>query len=289
MNVIAVMLNWNQAELTERAAMSVVTQVDTLLVVDNASAIDEQERLAGFARRQSNVEYLQTGANLGYAGGCNRGIAAALLLAPDAILVMNNDAFLEANTVALLCGALDESQVGAVAPAVYEYEHPDIALHVECELDPRTGKARWRHRGTPRAMMDTSARPTDYVSGEVFVGRAEVFRACGVFDESYVSYYEDVEWSLRVRRAGWKLLAVPAAAAMHMVGASGSSARGEYLRARNRVRLLRNALGQGRVEALVRAAPQTLLAAGANARRKRIRVALGGPLRGWVAGALGSR
>ena len=77
----------------------------------------------------------------------------------------------------------------------------------------------------------------------------------------------------------------PEIAAWHMVGASGASKRGEYLRARNRGLIIRITERRGRVRILARTLPQCALALGACARRRQWDSALGGILRGWWVGA----
>ena len=62
-----------------------------------------------------------------------------------------------------------------------------------------------------------TAFQTGYVSGEAFLARADVLRACCGFDERYVSYFEDTDLSVRARRAGWDLEVIPRAVFRHAV------------------------------------------------------------------------
>lgn len=288
MRIVAVVLNWNQTELTEAAVEAILPQVDDVIVVDNFSELEDRGRLEVFARTRG-LEHLQTGSNLGYAGGCNRGIQAALAHAPDAVLVMNNDAFVDPGGVDLLAAALeDDARVAAVGPAVFEYGRPDTALHVACAYRSRWAQAKWVGRGLRREEIGGPPIATEYLSGEVVLMRTVALRELGAFDERFVSYLEDVEWSLRARRAGWLLKVVQDAAARHMVGASGASDRGEYLRSRNRGLIIRVTEGDRRLRILARTLPHCALVISSHIRRRRWELALRGTLCGWWVGSRAS-
>ena len=127
-----------------------------------------------------------------------------------------------------------------------------------------------------------------YVSGEAFLARAEVFELVGRFNERYEMYFEDAEWSIRVRRAGWLLEAVPAAVFRHEWGSSLPSAKRIFRLARARVLFYRRAFGLPRSRALWRAAPVFLRETGSYVRRGKVWHALKGELAGTIAGLIAS-
>src|SRR5437868_7333621 len=77
MRAAAVILNWNGGVLTEKAVLSVIDQVERVIVVDNASAPDERDRLSEFSARQG-VVLIQNEENVGYAAGNNVGLRHAV-------------------------------------------------------------------------------------------------------------------------------------------------------------------------------------------------------------------
>src|SRR3989442_1046510 len=90
-SVAAVILNWNQAELTVQCIECVRRQVDHVYVVDNDSHPSDRAVLEEMADDRSTL--LVNPVNGGYAAGCNRGVSAAVKARFTYVLIMNNDAF----------------------------------------------------------------------------------------------------------------------------------------------------------------------------------------------------
>lgn len=254
MRIAAVILNWNQARLTEQAALSVAAQVDEVILVDNGSRPDDVGQLANLASA-AGMTLMRHDRNLGYAGGNNPAIGQALSDGFEGILLMNNDAIAEAGAVAVLARRLQANPaVGAVQPMVTDLSG-DRVFHTHCTMDLERGDPNWAHNGEARDDVSTEPRESGYVSGEAFLARARVFETVGGFDERYGMYFEDTEWSARVRRAGWSLEAVPEAVFRHEWGSSLPSIRSAFLLARGRVLFYRLAFEAPRWLALWRCLP----------------------------------
>ncbi len=71
--------------------------------------------------------------------------------------------------------------------------------------------------------------PVDHTLGATMMVRREVIAATGTFDEGYFMYCEEIDWSLRIRRAGWQIYAVPAARVVHLGGQSTGQIRAQSL------------------------------------------------------------
>jgi GT2 family glycosyltransferase len=249
--IAAVIVNWNQADLTIRAVRSIQGMVESIYIVDNDSRDDEFIKLVA-AFDDSDVRLIRAETNLGYAGGNNLAADAALAAGHDALMIMNNDALAEPRAIETLRGYLDiHPAVGVAMPTVLSIDGLTV-LHGRCRLRLWSGAVRWEGVGLSADEIPVLPQPTDYVSGEAFLCRAEVIRQCGFFDERFFCYYEDVDWSVRVVRAGWRLDYVPGAHFLHEVGGSGASITGAFYRARNLILLQRYGLGRSRGGALVR-------------------------------------
>lgn len=285
MNVVAVTVNWNRAELTRKAVLSVRDSVTAVVVVDNRSSAEERAELSELTDLGDDVVLVWLPSNVGYAAGANRGIERALDLRAEGVLLMNNDVEAEAGAVDELAARLAaDSTVGIVMPTVADASGAKV-LHTACGLDARTGRPSWIDHGVPVEWIDRSPRETGYVSGEAFLARAEVLRACRGFDERYVSYFEDTDLSVRARRAGWRLEVVPRAVFRHSVGGSGAAVRGVFFRARNQTLFLHWALGRGRLRsALLGGYAAGELVLRLAARRRPIVAAAAAA--GWAAGSL---
>jgi GT2 family glycosyltransferase len=211
-NLSAVVLNWNGGDDT-LAALASLKGVPTICV-DNGST-DGSDRLV--EQRFPNVELIRTGANLGFAGGNNIGMRRALGLGADWVLLLNNDAVAEAG----LAAALDRAARA----------RPDAGL-LACKVlseDGRTvqyagaGFNKWLgYSGRVRTSGPDELRDVARADGAAMaVSRAAVDQA-GLLDLELFAYVEDVEWSLRIRRAGFAVVFVPDARARH----KGSAATG---------------------------------------------------------------
>ncbi len=223
--VTAVVLNYGREEMTVTcvAALERSTGVTPqILIVDNASPDGSGERLHS---RFPQHDFLQTGQNLGYAGGNALGIARAMQHGAEFVLVINDDAEVAPDALSHLVAAMEaEPRAAAVGPTI---RFDDVAASI-CwaggELviaralgtsEPR-GAAPAAHVPSPAPPTPSEApRPCTFVSGCCLLLRTEALRETGSFHAEYFAYVEDVELSLRLTRAGWKLLYAPAAAVVH--------------------------------------------------------------------------
>lgn len=203
-----------------RSLLALDPPADRILLVDNASPDDTAAR----ARAEfPDIDVLALPENRYFAGGVNAGIARALDSGAGSVLLVNNDLVLERGALGVLLAALEADPArGAVSPKLYTFDPPDRIWFAGGVVSRGLGLI--RHRGigkkddafTPR----DGPRAIDYVSGAaVLLGRAALERA-GLFDESYVIYVEDVDWSLRARRAGFVLWYEPKARGWHHVSAT---------------------------------------------------------------------
>jgi GT2 family glycosyltransferase len=284
--IAALIVNWNRADMTLEAVTSVIPQVRTVYVLDNGShRSDELALRAGL--RGSGAVLVHSRFNLGYAGGNNLLAQRALADGHDCLLVMNNDATAELGAVALLADCIrGDNAVGAVMPAVVSMDGRTV-LHGACSISARSGATRWEAATARVEDLPREPQSTGYVSGEAFLCRAEAVRRCGFFDERFFCYYEDVEWSLRLRNAGWRLVHLPSARFRHAVGGAGASSAGAFLRSRNRVYCLRIGSSYSRPRAAAGSAGTVALSVAAHVRRGRLGAA-GAVGRGFLAGVFGS-
>ncbi len=219
-----------------------------LIVVDNGG-------LAPFIRRHwPDVRLIESGSNVGFAGGVQRGVAAS---SGDWVALVNDDARIEPDALArlLAAGAQDE-RIGSVAAQVRFKSNPSLINSAGIEVDS-LGIATERLSGRPSTEAQHACEVFG-ASGCFALYRAAMFNTVGGLDERFFAYLEDVDLAWRARAAGWIAVYEPAGVAYHHGSASsGEGSAGKYfLVGRNRVRLLvRNATtGQ-----LARALPGILL------------------------------
>ena len=212
MNLFAVVLNWNGGEDT-LAALASLKGIPTICV-DNGST-DGSDRLV--EQRFPNVELIRTGANLGFAGGNNIGIQRAQGLGADWMLLLNNDAVAEPG----LGAALDRASRA----------RPDAGL-LACKVLSEDGQSvqyagarfnKWLgYSGRVRTDGPDELRDVARADGAAMAVSWAAIERVGLLDLELFAYVEDVEWSLRMRRAGFAVVFVPDARARH----KGSAATG---------------------------------------------------------------
>jgi GT2 family glycosyltransferase len=222
-----VVLNWNGLEDTRVLLRSlarcrapggwrVVTRV-----VDNGS---HDGSAAAIAREFPAVEVLALPENRRFAGGNNAGLAAALAAGADAIMLLNNDTEADPALLERLVLALEQDPAaGAAAPLIY-FAAPTRRIWYaggRCIV----ALAHASHRGL-RALDHGQYRavePTGYLTGCCLLATRAAWERVGLLDERYYLYAEDSDWSLRARRAGFRLLFVPTARLWHKVSASAGA------------------------------------------------------------------
>ena len=178
------------------------------VVVDNDSRDDTVQT----CRTRPGTTIIETGANLGFGGGMNRGVAE---IETPWILMINPDAVLDqASLECLLACAGAFPEAGMIAPAIVDGEGNSEISH---------DKALHRRRGLSRKRSDPAPEGpvcVEFLSGAVFMVRTDVMRQIGGFDEKFFLFYEDDDLCWRIAEAGYSLILEPAARAVHLGGTS---------------------------------------------------------------------
>jgi GT2 family glycosyltransferase len=213
--VVAVVLAWNRREDTLACLRSLAGEPLEVVVVDNAST----DGTAGAI--PPGVELVRNEENLGYAGGMNTGIRRALERGADHVLVLNNDVEVEPGFLApLLAEAGRRPDAGALCPLILFADAPELVWYAGARFDPARGyNGRITGYREPAGRF-TAVAETDRAAGTALLAPRRVWEEVGLFDEELFAYSEDTDWSLRARRAGFRLLVVPASRVRHKVSLS---------------------------------------------------------------------
>jgi len=258
----------------------------SVIVVDNGSSDGTAEAVRA---RHPAVEVLAQERNLGFAEGNNVGIRHALDAGADYVFLLNNDTTLAPDVVAeCVAAARRNEDAGAVCPLICFAEPPTLIWYAGADFDPRRARS-GRYRESDHGQF-TAVAETDRVAGAaVLLSRAALERV-GLLDGELFFLYEDVDWSLRARRAGYRIYLAPRGKVSHRVSASAGGEHSPtiaYYDTRNHVVICRRyaplrGLGAFKREIAI------LLIHLAGARRANRRWAyLGAALRGWSDGRRG--
>ena len=233
MRVTAVVVHWQDLDDTRGCVASLEPGVD-VVVVDNASREPVGDAFAGRATSLRSPE------NLGYAGGANLGIRAALAAGAEVVLLLNNDARVRPGATAAACQALGADQrIAAVGPKVLARDDPSRLWLAWGEVTWRQSLVALRGAGEPDGPAWSAARDVDWIAGCAMWMRREALAAVGLLDETLFAYHEEVDWCARARAAGWRVVYWPAAVVTHAGhGGAGSAAQvriRKYFAARNAI------------------------------------------------------
>jgi GT2 family glycosyltransferase len=234
-------LNWNGLADTRECLQSLFRLSGVpprIYVVDNGSTDGSVRRLQEeFADR---IMLIANPRNLLYAGGNNVGILRALSDGCTHLLLLNNDTTVDTATLDALMRASGEHEDAILCPKIYYADRPDELWYAGGTLSLR--RARVAHRGIrqkDRGQFDR-LEETDWATGCALFAPRRVFETVGLLDESFKLYCEDLDYCLRARAAGFRILYVPEAKVWHKVSASlgGNLSRKKIVRKWNSLRRL---------------------------------------------------
>lgn len=240
MAIDIVLVNWNAGSQLAEAVTSIIRYhhglVSSVIIVDNASSDDSLARVEALGNLPFPIQIVRNTENRGFGAACNQGAALAgseylLFLNPDAAFYKNTLpktlAYMQnpSNATVGICGVQLLDEVGKVSrscarfPTALGFMAHATGLN---RLFPRLGHvmAEWDHGQT---------RQVDHVIGAFFLVRRDLFEMLGGFDERFFVYLEDVDFSYRVRRAGWHSVYLADVQAFHAGGGTSGRVKAKRL------------------------------------------------------------
>ena len=184
-----------------------------VIVVDNASRKDEATVIE---KRYPQVKVVRSPQNLGFAGGNNLGIQAAH---GKYLFFINNDTLLRHQTsdIRLLVSRLEsDAKIGAVCPKIrFNWGNNPIQYAGYTPLSRITLRNRSIGYGEEDKGQYDTAHKTPYAHGAAMLVKREAIDKAGMMPECYFLYYEELDWSLMIRRAGFDIWYEPACTIYH--------------------------------------------------------------------------
>ncbi|MQA92154.1 MAG: glycosyltransferase [Gemmatimonas sp.] len=217
--LVVIVLNWCGYERTVACVDSVLASdlPTRVLLVDNASPDGSGDRLK---ERYPSLDVISSDRNRGYGGGNNLGIRRARELGAESVVLLNNDVVIEPDCLRLIAKMLcRHPRAALVAPKIVHADDGTIGA-VGGEMRWRLAEARQiGHLEADRGQYD-EVREVDFAPGTAVAVRMAAIDEVGVIPEDYFLYLEDVDWSLRFRKRGWKILVEPRARVAHRESSS---------------------------------------------------------------------
>lgn len=248
-SVAVILVNWNGFDFT-RSCLESLRKVDfpdfKVFLVDNASQNQEGPRLK---KLFPEIALIENSENLGFAGGNNVGIRYALMQGFSHVLLLNNDTEVEPDFLGEMIRKMNQSLgIGVVQPLI-------LFLHDQKKIWSAGGK--WiSSLGSAVTLGDREPvvnyrfkkQELDWATGCCMLISREALLQAGLLNEQYFAYFEDVEWSLRFRKAGFRIALAEKAVIYHEAGASSKKKNPEgtlspkvfYYNVRNQFFLIRS-------------------------------------------------
>ena len=224
MPIPVIVLNWNGVDDTIECVDALLAGegVDyRVVLVDNGSSGDDFDRLQARYASKERVALQRNPDNLGFARGVNA-VLGDLLASPESrpefIALLNNDAVPEPDWLAALLKMAESSEAAAVSSKMLRYDDRnklDNAGHVFLN----TGEVLPRGAGRSPAEFDAPAEVAGVCAGACLL-RTDMLADIGIFDEFFVTGYEDAELGLRAMLGGYRQIYAPKAVVRHRIGAS---------------------------------------------------------------------
>ena len=250
MDLSILIVNWNTREMLRDCLTSLYDTITDLefetIVVDNNSTDGSQDMV-----RQSfpQVQLIENTENVGFARANNQAIEASQ---GRYVLLFNTDAFAQPGAIrAMLTYTDGYPDIGVAGAHLLNADGSFQASHTRFptlwrEFLILSGLGRlffgkwYPSHGPDKSIAVTDA---DYVEGACMLVRREALDQVGGLDEGFYMYAEEVDWCLRMRRAGWRVVYLPQTRIIHLGGGSSKGNKGntrrEAMLYRSRVRFFR--------------------------------------------------
>lgn len=219
--VYVIVLNWNGKEDTLdclKSLQSTNYENYRVVVVDNGSKDDSVQVV-----RSSfpGADVVEIGKNLGFAGGNNIGIKYAMEQGADYVFLINNDTTVHPDYLKELVEVAEsDPSIGAVGSKIYYHSEPQRIWFAGGKINWLKNKGEHIGLGEIDKGQHEKIREVGYLTGCALLVKREVLERVGVLEDDYFLYYEDADYSLRIKNAGYKIVCAPKSKIYHKISRS---------------------------------------------------------------------
>lgn len=243
MKVAVIILNFQNYEMTIKTLKNIRKSQKVnlgIFIIDNNSSDNSVEEIKKVLL-EGEILYVSKH-NGGYASGNNIGLKMAIATGYNYFCILNNDVITYPETLFTLCNFLKENtEVGVVGPGICTAENNQVLESAGSVVSLYTGKIKRLYTGEKREAIANLEISCDYVGGACMVFRKNVLDEIGFLPEDYFLFFEENEWCLRIRRAGYTVVCDGKASVVHLGSATINNFSGlsEYFTYRNMVLFVR--------------------------------------------------
>lgn len=190
-----------------------------IILVDNGS---KEKILLNRQKLPFQINIIKNKKNLGFAKATNQGIREALKDKADYIFLLNNDTLLNQEAFSSLIEEIKKSKkIGIIGPAIKFKKGKKILFDLGGKVDWLLGTTRHKELSFGQ-FKKTKKEPIfpGYISGCAMLIKKEVFEKIGFFDEDFFLYFEDIDFCIRAKKAGFRVCLLPKAIIFHKLSKS---------------------------------------------------------------------
>ena len=240
--VAIIIVNWKQYELTKSCLSTLKSSKFNdfqIILIDNES---NQKDLNDLKNQFDQVKTFTSEKNLGFTGANNIGINYAIKNQFEYVMLLNNDTEIDKNFINPLLKAFQKyKKLGAVQPVIMNFYQNKKVWNAGGNLNKFFGYTSVIKK--PKYIN----RKIDWITGCCILIKTVVIKKVGLLDENFFAYYEDVDWSIRIKKAGYDLAVVKSSLIYHHGSKASKNESSEgtlspfvhYLNIRNHIFLLR--------------------------------------------------
>lgn len=213
-----VILNYNSPEdtvaLYSKICDTVIPEAE-ILVIDNASKDRSRQILE---TKIPEVFLVFNEKNLGYAGGNRIGIERAVKTGADYLLLLNPDIRPESGCIEKLLQQISaDENIAAIGPRICFRNAPETIYSDGGIVEKEKGFYAFHknYKQNVNQVQNPGLHEVDYVNGSCFLIRTSLYKEIGPMREDFFLYFEETEWCLRARKAGYKCMVDSNALASH--------------------------------------------------------------------------
>lgn len=176
--------------------------------------------------------------NYGFVEGNNIGIKYALsFLNPEYILLLNNDTVVEVDFLTKLVETGEsDADIGVIGPSIFHYNNMDKINQAGGRVNYWMGLAENRTPKQEDLKKDHPLDDVDYIEGSCFLIKRHIIDEAGLIDSNFLAYWEDVDWCIRIKNLGYRIICCNKSRIFHKISSSSKKISGyrEYYSTRNR-------------------------------------------------------
>ena len=248
--IAIIIINWNTYQLTFNCLKSLKActyKNKTIFLVDNGSKDGSGDKIA---LEFPDINFIKNEINEGFTGANNKALKVILKQNFDYVLLLNNDTEVKPNFLSLLEARMDSDQnLAATQPLILDFPNKNTIWNGGGSFNSFFGLSKTRYNGLiykPQLKIETF---TEWISGCCILVKIEVIKKVGLLDNRFFAYFEDVDWSIRMTKLGYKLGVVPKSIIYHQSSGSTKmnntsnegnlSPYAHYLNVRNHIYLIK--------------------------------------------------